>query len=76
MGRVADDRSHPAAVVTRVDEGGSLDAIPALPADGKRGIGFLDVGRLALAVSGQPGREPMSCAGCSRCGRVICCAFG
>src|SRR5262249_44055780 len=59
IGRVAEDRSHPAAVVVRIDEGGSLDAIPALPTDGERGIGFLDVDRLALAGSRQSCREPV-----------------
>src|ERR1700747_3398039 len=32
----------------------SLDAVAALPTDRERGIGFLDVDRLALALSSQP----------------------
>ena len=33
--------------------------IAALPTDGEGGIGFLDVGRFALAVSSQPCGEPI-----------------
>ena len=45
--------------VIRIDEGRSLDAIAPRPTDGERDIGFLDVDRFALAVSGQPCREPV-----------------
>jgi len=33
--------------------------VPALPADGERGIGFLDVDRFALPVSSQPRGQPI-----------------
>ena len=56
---VTKDRRYPPAIVIRIDEGGSVDAIAALPTDGERGIGFLDVDRFALAVSSQSCREPV-----------------
>src|SRR5262245_47381789 len=46
-------------MVTRIDEGGSVDAIAPLPPDGERGIGLLDVDRFAVAVSSQSYREPV-----------------
>jgi hypothetical protein len=33
--------------------------LPALPGDRHRGIGFLDLDRLSLAISGQPCGEPV-----------------
>src|SRR5215470_17861572 len=59
VGRVTEDPGHAAAIVIRIDEGRSFDAIASLPTDGERGIGFLDVDRFALAVSGQPCRKPV-----------------
>src|SRR5262249_59045869 len=59
VSRVTEDRRYSAAIVIRIDEGGSVDAIAPLPTDGERGIGFLDVDRFALAVSSQSCREPV-----------------
>src|SRR5262249_6139559 len=51
---------YSAAIVIRIDEGGSVDAIAPLPTDGERGIGFLNVDRFAVAVSSQSCREPVA----------------
>src|SRR5215471_5153414 len=36
VSRVTEDRRHSAAIVIRIDEGGSVDAIAPLPTDGER----------------------------------------
>src|SRR5260370_42593314 len=59
MGRVAEDGGDPAGVLIDVNECRSLEAVAALPTDRERGIGFLDVDRFVLPVSGQPCREPI-----------------
>src|ERR1700730_680104 len=35
IGRVTEDRGHPAAIVVRIDEPSSLDAVAPLPTDGE-----------------------------------------
>ena len=57
---VAEDSGDPAGVLIEVDKGSSLNAIPALPPDRERGIGFLGVNQLAFTVSSQPCGEPIS----------------
>src|SRR5262249_52902237 len=59
VSRVTEDRRYSAAIVIRIDEGGSVDAIAPRPPDGERGIGFLDVDRFAVAASSQSCREPV-----------------
>src|ERR1700736_4456158 len=59
LGRMAEDGGDPAGISIGVNERQSLEAVAALPTDGERGIGFLDVDRFALPVSSQPCREPI-----------------
>ena len=55
--RVAEDGGDAAGVAIGVDEGGSLDAIVALPFDCEAGIGLLQMDRFGIAVPGQTDRQ-------------------
>ncbi len=59
MRRVTEDGGDLAGIAIPVNEGGSLDAIVALPADCQGGVVFFDVDRLGIAVAGE------------RCGELI-----
>jgi len=57
--RVTQDGDGPSGYAIGVDKGRSLDVIPAVPADGKRGIGFFNLDRLAFASMSQPCGQPV-----------------
>ena len=57
MRRVSQGGHDPAAVLIDVNESGPLDTIAALPADRESGIGFFDVDRLRITITGQPRSE-------------------
>src|SRR5436190_23106150 len=55
--RVAQGGGDPAASLIQVNECGPLDTIVALPADREGGIGFFDVDRFGVAITGKPRSE-------------------
>ena len=57
---IAKDGGDTAGVAIGVDEVGSLNAIVALPFDGEAGIGFFQVDRFGVAISGEAGRKLVS----------------
>ena len=57
---VAEDGRDAAGVAVGVDESGPLDPIAALPFDGEAGIGFFQVDRFGVAISGEAGRKLVS----------------
>ena len=57
MRGVSEGSGDPAAIPIGVNEGGPLDAIMALPVDREGGIGFFDVDRFGLAITGEPRGE-------------------
>src|SRR5208282_4972167 len=67
---VSEDGRDAPGLAIGIDEGGSLDAIVALPIDDEGGIVFFDVDGFGVAVAGQPcgeliGRVEQPGAGCS-----------
>jgi hypothetical protein len=51
---VSEDGRDAPGLAIGIDEGGSLDAIVALPIDAEGGIVFFDVDGFGVAVAGQP----------------------
>src|SRR5271157_5091091 len=60
FGWVPEDSNNATAIAVRVDERWPIDAIAALPFDGKRGRGFHDLDRFSFAISGEPCGEEIS----------------
>ena len=57
---VAENGGDATGVAIGVDESWSFDTIVALPFDGEAGIGFFQVDRFGVAISGEAGRKLVS----------------
>jgi len=54
VGWVPEDDDDATGIPIRIDERRPIDAIAALPFDGKRGRGLHDLDRFSFAISGEP----------------------
>ena len=57
---VTENGCDAAGVAIGVDESGPFDPVAALPFDGEAGIGFFQVDRFGVAISGEAGRKLVS----------------
>jgi hypothetical protein len=60
VGWVSEDGNGATGILIRIDERRAIDAIAALPFDGKRGRGFHDLDRFRFAIAGEPCGEEIS----------------
>jgi hypothetical protein len=57
VGRVAENGCDTAGIAIGVDEGCAFDAIVSFPLDGKGAVGFFEVERFGVALTGELERE-------------------